>query len=137
MYFPLILAQRVDNFGNQPQPEMPMAFVCCYLVFVLAVYVTISMGFYKIFEKAGKPGWAGFVPIYNAIVLLDVVNRPIWWIVLLLIPCVSIVAWIIVSIDLAKCFNRGPGMIVGLVLLPVVFVPILGFSGDTYRPITH
>jgi Family of unknown function (DUF5684) len=76
----------------------------------LIMYVVIFavMGFLmgKVFEKAGKPLWAGFVPIYNLIILLEIVGRPIWWIVLFLIPCVNIVAIVLVAMDLAERFGK-------------------------------
>ena len=68
----------------------------------LAVVVLIFASLWKIFEKAGKPGWAGIVPIYNAVVLLEIVGRPIWWIILLLVPCVNFVFGILLCIDLAR-----------------------------------
>lgn len=89
-------------------------------------------GWWKIFTKAGKPGWAAIIPIYNLIVLLEVIGRPIWWIVLLLIPCVNIVAAAIINIDLAKSFGQGAGFGIGLWLLPYIFYPILGFGRSAY-----
>ena len=72
----------------------------------LAVIIAVLAGFWKVFVKAGKPGWACLIPIYNIVVLLQIVGRPIWWIILLIIPIVSIVVAIIVSIDMAKSFGE-------------------------------
>lgn len=98
----------------------------------LAIIVVVFVGFWKVFEKAGKPGWAGIIPIYNIVVLLEIVGRPIWWIVLFLIPCVSIVMWFIVAIDLAKSFGKDAAYGIGIALLGVVFVPMLGFGDARY-----
>ena len=98
----------------------------------LAVIVLVFVSLWKIFEKAGKPGWAGIVPIYNAIVLLEIVGRPLWWIVLLFLPCANIVVGILVSIDLAKAFGKGAGFGIGLAILPFVFFPMLAFSDARY-----
>ncbi|HEU0106532.1 MAG TPA: DUF5684 domain-containing protein [Vicinamibacteria bacterium] len=98
----------------------------------LAVIVLIFVSLWKIFEKAGKPGWAGIVPIYNAIVLLEIVGRPIWWFVLLLVPCVGIVVGIILCIDLAKSFGKDAGYGIGLALLGFVFFPMLAFGDARY-----
>lgn len=109
------------------------------MVFVqLALMVLVVVSFWKIFSKAGKPGWAAIVPIYNIVVYLQVVNRPIWWIILLLIPIVNIVVAIILTNDLAKSFNKGIGWTIGMLLLGVVFYPMLAFSSDPYvgRPAT-
>ncbi|HNR38904.1 MAG TPA: DUF5684 domain-containing protein, partial [Acidobacteriota bacterium] len=67
-------------------------FGCVFFVIYAAIIILFNASLWKIFVKAGKPGWAAIVPIYNIIVLLEVVGRPLWWIVLLIIPCVNIVA---------------------------------------------
>ena len=89
-------------------------------------------GMWKAFEKAGKPGWAAIIPIYNAIVMLEIAGRPLWWIFLFFIPIVNIVIAIIVSIDIAKSFGQGAGFGVGLALLGFIFWPILGFGNAQY-----
>src|SRR3954464_12706990 len=94
----------------------------------LAVVVLVFASLWKLFEKAGKPGWAGIVPIYNAIVLLEIVGRPLWWIVLLFIPCVNFVVGIMVCIDLAKSFGKSPGFGIGLAFLGFIFFPLLAFG---------
>jgi len=99
----------------------------------LAVIVAILAGFWKVFVKAGQPGWACLVPIYNIVVMLQIVGRPIWWLVLLLIPIVSLVVMIIVSIDMAKSFGKGTGFGVGLALLGPIFYPMLGFGDAKYQ----
>src|SRR5205085_7180214 len=83
--------------------------------------------FWKIFEKAGQPGWASIIPIYNTIVLLKVAGKPWWWIFLLLIPGVNVIFAFIVFIDLAKNFGKGTGFGVGLIFLSFIFFPILAF----------
>lgn len=104
------------------------------LIIQLAVTILVIAGFWKTFAKAGKPGWGAIIPIYNVILLLDIAGRPIWWIILLLIPLVNIVVGIIVSIDVAKNFGKGVGFGLGLVFLGFIFYPILGFGSAQYRP---
>lgn len=99
----------------------------------LAVVIGIIAGIWKVFTKAGKPGWACLIPIYNTVVLLQIVGRPIWWIVLLLIPFVNFVILIIVSIDMAKSFGKGTGFGIGLALLGFIFYPMLGFGDAKYQ----
>jgi hypothetical protein len=99
------------------------------LVF-LALTLVVIVGMWKVFVKAGKPGWASLVPIYNMIVLLEIVGRPMWWIVLFL--CTGPVGWILVSLDLAKVFGKEMGFAIGLILVPVIFVPMLGFGDARY-----
>jgi Family of unknown function (DUF5684) len=100
----------------------------------LAFLVLILAGWWKVFEKAGKPGWAAIVPIYNVIVMLEIVGKPLWWVVLFFIPLVNFVALIIVAIEMAHCFGRSTAFGVGIAFLGFIFVPILGFGDATYRP---
>lgn len=100
---------------------------------MLAIFVAIIAGIWKVFVKAGKPGWACLIPIYNIVVLLEIVGRPIWWLILLIIPIVSLVVAIIVSIDMAKSFGKGTGFGIGLALLGPIFYPILGFGDARYQ----
>ena len=98
----------------------------------LAIIIIVIAGMWKTFEKAGKPGWAAIIPIYNIIVLLEIVNKPVWWIILLLIPIVNFVILIIVYHRLSLSFGKGVGFTIGLILLSFIFVPILGFGDATY-----
>lgn len=103
----------------------------------LAIIVLIIAGMWKVFVKAGKPGWACIVPIYNFIVLLEIAGRPMWWIVLMFIPFVNFVVLILIGIDIAKTFNKGTGFGLGLAFLGFIFYPILGFGDATYtKPAT-
>ncbi len=98
----------------------------------LACMVFIIAAVWKVFSKAGKPGWAAIVPIYNAIMMLEIVGRPAWWFILMLIPLVNIVIAIIVVLDLAKSFGQGSGFAIGLLLLSPIFMAILGFGSARY-----
>ena len=100
----------------------------------LAIALVVIVALWKVFEKAGEPGWAAIIPIYNMIVLLKIAGRPLWWIVLLLIPFVNIVAAILVSIDIARRFGNGTGFGLGLAFLGFIFYPILGFGDARYQP---
>src|SRR5262245_3829647 len=75
----------------------------------LVILALVIVGGWRVFTKAGQPGWAFIIPIYNVIVLLRIVGRPVWWIVLLLIPVVNLIILILVEIDLAKSFGKGVG----------------------------
>ena len=103
------------------------------LVIELAIFVAIIASIWKVFVKAGQPGWAAIVPIYNIYVLTQIAGRPAWWIVLFFIPIVSIIAAVILFIDVAKAFGKGAGFGIGLALLGFIFFPILGFGDATYQ----
>ncbi len=109
------------------------AVVAVWLLLILAIFVVYVVGLWRVFTKAGQPGWSAIIPIYNFWVLLKIVGRPGWWILMMLIPLVSIVFQIIVLNDLSKSFGHGTGFTVGLFFLPFVFVLILAFGSSTYR----
>ncbi|MGH2591796.1 MAG: DUF5684 domain-containing protein [Actinomycetota bacterium] len=98
---------------------------------VVAVFLFASL--WKVFTKAGQPGWASLIPIYNIIVLLKIVGRPVWWILLLLVPIANIIVLFVVYIDLAKSFGKSAGFGVGIALLGIIFLPILAWGSATYR----
>ncbi|MGS2764840.1 DUF5684 domain-containing protein [Sinomicrobium sp. M5D2P9] len=103
------------------------------ILFYLALIVLTIAGMWKTFEKAGKPGWAAIVPIYNIVILVEIVGKPMWWIALLFVPCVNIVANIWLTNLLSKSFGKSEGFTIGLVLLPFVFYPMLGFGDAKYE----
>ncbi|MDB5023184.1 MAG: hypothetical protein JWP78_939 [Mucilaginibacter sp.] len=108
------------------------AMITAMIIPIIIVSVIVIIGKWKIYEKAGKPGWAAIIPIYNWIVLLEIVGKPIWWIFLFLIPCVNIVFMVWTINLLSKSFGQSEGFTVGLILLGVVFYPILGFGNYQY-----
>ena len=103
-----------------------------FVYFAILIVMVIAM--WKLFSKAGQPGWAAIIPIYNAYVLLKVAGKPGWWLILFLIPVVSLVIAIITLHGVSTQFGKGAGFTVGLVLLPIVFFPILAFGSATYTP---
>jgi Family of unknown function (DUF5684) len=86
-----------------------------------------------VFTKAGRPGWAAIIPIYNMYVWCKIVSRPGWWVILMLIPLVNIIVGIVVCIDMAKSFGKGAGFGIGIALLGIIFLPILGFGSAQYQ----
>ena len=101
--------------------------------FAALIGVVMIAAMWKIFTKAGKPGWASIIPIYNVIVLLDIAGKPAWWLILFLIPIVNFVMLILTYVALADKFGKGGGFAVGLIFLGIVFFPILGFGGAQYQ----
>lgn len=127
---------------KQMQPTTPtevdtsalMAVLIPILVVSAIIGIVMIIANWKIFTKAGQPGWASIIPIYNVIVLLQIVGRPLWWLVLMLIPGVNIIVAIIVTIDLAKSFGKGAGFaIVGLILFSVIGYLMLAFGDARYH----
>ena len=98
----------------------------------LAFAVLMIASVWKIFTKAGKPGWACLVPIYNIIVWLDIIGKPLWWIILLFIPVVNFVIAILLTVGLAKSFGKDIGFAIGLLLVGPIFYPMLAFGDAAY-----
>ncbi|MBN2521895.1 MAG: signal peptidase I [Bacteroidales bacterium] len=98
---------------------------------LIAILLIIS--FWKIFTKAGKPGWASIIPIYNVIVFLEVIGKPWWWLLLYLIPVVNIIFGIWALNLLSKSFGKEVGFTIGLVFLSIIFLPILGLGSAAYK----
>ncbi len=101
-------------------------------LFYLAFIVLLVASYWKIFEKAGKPGWAAIVPIYNLVVLCEIVGKPTWWVILLLVPCANIVVLVWLTNLLSKNFGKSEGFTAGMLLLEFIFYPILGFGDAVY-----
>jgi hypothetical protein len=105
-------------------------------VFGTLLYIVVIVFYlfclWKVFVKAGKPGWAAIVPIYNLLVELEIVGRPWYWLLLMFIPVVNIVLGIIVLFRMAKVFAHSVGFGFGLLFLSFVFLPILAFDGSKY-----
>jgi hypothetical protein len=125
-----LLLQDLNNM-DMKSAAVGAAFGAALMVIVAVVgFLALIMVIchWMIYSKAGKPGWAAIVPIYNIIVLLEIVGKPLWWLVLMLIPIVNIVIFIMVLNQLSKSFGQGAGFTVGLLFVPIVFYPLLAFS---------
>lgn len=102
----------------------------------LIIAVVVIIGMWKVFTKAGQPGWMSIIPFLNFYILCKIVGRPGWWLILMLIPFVNFIIWIVVSLDLAKTFGKGAGFGIGIALLSFIFIPVLGFSDAQYQGAT-
>ena len=102
------------------------------IVWLLVVVATIA-GFWKTFEKAGKPGWAAIVPIYNVLMLAEIAGKPAWWGLLLFVPCVGIIFAVLLCIEVAKKFGKDVVFGVLLALLSPIFFIVLGFGDAKYN----
>jgi hypothetical protein len=99
----------------------------------LGVVVVMIAALWKIFEKAGKPGWASLVPFYNIFVMLEISGKPGWWLVLFLIPLVQLIMLVIVTIAFAEKFGKSGGFAAGMIILPFIFYPLLAFGDDRFQ----
>lgn len=114
-----------------------LAILGAYLVFVIGIAIFGIVCMWKIYEKAGKPGWASLVPIYNLVVLLEIIKKPVWWIILLLIPFVNFIILIVIYRELARVFGQGVGFTLGLIFLNIIFFALLAFGKYDYIHTTN
>lgn len=110
-----------------------MALFGGFMLIALVVTVVMIVATWKVFTKAKKPGWASLIPIYNIVVLLEITGKPLWWIVLSFIPIANIVVSVLIMDALSKSFGKGTGFTIGLLVLPFIFFPILGFGKAEYK----
>jgi hypothetical protein len=103
-----------------------------FLLVVLVVILFYVVASWKLFSKAGVPGWGAIVPIYNIYLWCKIAGRPGWWVLLFIVPLVNVIVHLIVSLDVAKSFAKSGAFGVGLWLLAAIFVPILGYGPSTY-----
>jgi hypothetical protein len=122
--------------------EALLAFGAIFMVFAAVIGIFMIVTYWILFNKAGQPGWAVLIPIYNILIMLKVAGKPWWWIfgfLLAIIPVVGqiliIVLLVLIYHSISVNFGKDAGFTVGLVLLPIVFFPILAFGNATYNPV--
>jgi len=102
------------------------------LLIGIIAYIFYCVVMWRVYAKSEQPGWAAIIPIYNIYVLLKIIGRPAWWLVLLVIPFVSLITVIVVYIDLAKSFGKNALYGLCLLILSIIFLPILAFGSSRY-----
>ncbi len=109
-----------------------------YTIIVLVVVVIYIVSLWMLFEKAGKPGWAAIIPVYNVIVLLEIVGLQWYWIFIFLAGIIPVIGnliilafWFYLSYLVALSYGKDIGFAVGLFLVGFVFYPMLAFNKDT------
>lgn len=132
LFLAATLLQNDDSglFGSLFGAIFSGVYCVCWGLFVILIIV----GLWKVYTKAGQPGWAAIIPIYNIYILTKIIGRPGWWVILFFIPFVNVVVSIIVSIDLAKSF--GKDAVYGIILLwlfSIIGFLILGFGDAQYQ----
>ncbi|MCK5665030.1 MAG: hypothetical protein KAI17_16175, partial [Thiotrichaceae bacterium] len=100
-----------------------------------AVVLVMLVAMWKIFLKAGQPGWASIIPIYNTYVMLVIAGKPGWWLLLMFVPVVNIVVQIMMLVGIATNFGKGVGYALGMIFLPIIFYPMLAFGGAEYQAV--
>jgi hypothetical protein len=122
-----VVAQTTLTTSGDAASVSPVAI----LVEVVLVVVLIA-AMWKVFAKAGRPGWAAIIPIYNTITLLQITGKSGWWFLGLCVPFLNIYVYIRLMFNLASVYGRSIGFGFGLLFLAPIFLLILGFGGAEY-----
>lgn len=126
-------SSSVDAFGGVIAAFLGF-FMFIFMISLVFAIITIIFE-WKVFTKAGKPGWAVLIPVYNLVVMFEIASMPVWNILLLLIPFVNIYILIRMFVNISRNFGK-PGMFaLGLFFFPVIFWGILAFDNSTYNPV--
>ena len=127
---PALLLQ--PDLGNAPSAALLGVSLVFFLV-MMVVAVVFIIGMWKVYTRAGQPGWAILIPIYNIYILLKIAGRPSWWVILCCIPLVNVVVGILVAIDVAKSFGQSAAFgVIMLFLLSGIGYLMLGFGNYKY-----
>ena len=121
----------MENYDAAASAALSVGLIIYYVI-ALALMIVILVAMWKLYAKAGKPGWAAIVPFYSQYCLFDIAMGNGWLFLLTFVPCVNFVMTIICYLKLAKAFGKGTGFGIGLIFLSFVFVPILGFGDAEY-----
>lgn len=110
-----------------------MGAAAVYYVLALIFAIVILVAMWKLFAKAGKPGWAAIIPIYNYYVLFDIVYGNGIKFLLLLVPFLNIAVSIGLYIRMAQVYGKSVGFGIGMLFFPYVCLPILAFGNSAYQ----
>ncbi len=99
---------------------------------LFAIIILFHLGLWKLFEKAGRKGWEAIVPLYNLYVMIKLSGRPLWWLILFLIPGVNFIVWMGLVVDFAKSYAKNSFLEhVGAIAVPFLLFPLWGFDKKT------
>lgn len=103
-----------------------------WLIFILFIQVIHGIGTWKLYVKAGRKAWEAFVPVYNGIVLMQIINRPKWWILLLFIPVINLFLFPIIWIETLRTFGKKStvDMVLGVVTLGL-YIAYVNYTQET------
>jgi hypothetical protein len=116
----------------QPQMHFMPMIIVWILIFAIHMRVIRWASLWFLFQKAGEPGWAAIIPVYNILIAIKIAGKPWWYILMLLIPIVNIVMAILILHGISKSFGKGGWYTVGLIFLRTIFLAILGFGKSQY-----
>jgi len=131
----------MTNTGGSSTTSAPSGLLLVGFAVLLVFAIVEIIGLWKVFQKAGQPGWAAIVPIYGSWILFEISGKPGWWALTAFLGAIPLVGWIpylvlyiIAMLELAKYFGKSTAFAVcGMILFPFVGMPMLGFGNDQYN----
>ena len=114
-----------ENFGS-------IVAMTLFFLFSFSLMAATIVATWKVYTKAGQPGWASLIPIYNAYIFLKIAKKPGWWLLLIIIPGINVVFMLLALISVNESFGKSTGFLLGLIFLNPIFLLILGFDDSTY-----
>ena len=64
------------------------------------------LGTYKLYKAAGRKSWEALVPVYNAVVLMRIIQRPTWWVILMFVPVINLLMVPVIWIETIRTFGK-------------------------------
>lgn len=110
-----------------------IALLSTYMILILVIAVIMIVANWKVFTKAGKPGWASIIPLYNMYVMFEIAGMNGWMFLLTFVPIANIIIQIMLYLNLAKKFGKSTGFAIGLILLNPIFLLMLAFGNTEYN----
>ena len=122
------LAENTQGvYGGMSQMPSPATIITTVVITLVILAAT-----WKLYQKAGQPGWAAIIPIYDTYIMFKLAWGSGWMFLLLFIPIVDVVVYLMLLWKLAKAFGKGVGMFLMLLLIHPVGLMILGFGSAAY-----
>ena len=102
-----------------------------WLLFLLIIQVVHFLGTWKLYVKAGKQAWEAAIPVYNAIVLMKIINRPTWWTVLLFIPVINLIMFPVIWVETLRSFGKNTTKDTILAIVTFgLYIYVINYSND-------
>lgn len=133
--FAIDYSYEYDTFLNDYSKDTGMSGgeLAAWIIAGAAVYIFMVAAMWAVFKKAGRPGWAAIIPIYNTYITIKIAGKSGWWLLGFFVPFINIVAVIYIFYNLAKVFGKGVGYMLLLIFLPIIGWPMLGWGSAKYK----
>jgi hypothetical protein len=105
-----------------------MVIIAIVFAISLALGAIMIISMWRLYTKAGRPGWASIVPFYNQIVMIKIIGRPLWWFAMMFVPFANIVFSVMIMLEFVKSYGKDTWFGVASLFFPYVIFPIMAFD---------